>query len=149
MEKKKYQMQWGAFGKRFLLWFLGIPINIVPVFFKQLEQVSENFHGIKALALMTIADFDFSFISVSVVFILGIEGFFADNELAPGYKACQVVCAICFTILLILYCMFFFMPELYSQMDSHMATIYNMVLIGLTIGLGVLCSATISMKERK
>ena len=149
MEKKKYRMQWGSFIKRFLLWFLGIPINVVPVFFKQLGKISiENFPGLAVLASMTVADFDFSFISVSVVFVLCLEGFFADDELSLMYKRCQAICVIYSMVLVILYCVFFFNPDLYSIMNNHVAFIYNSVLIGLTIILGILCNATVSMKAR-
>lgn len=149
MEKKKYRMQWGSFIKRFLLWFLGIPINVVPVFFKQLGKISiENFPGLAVLASMTVADFDFSFISVSVVFVLCLGGFFADDELSLMYKRCQAICVIYSMVLVILYCVFFFNPDLYSIMNNHVAFIYNSVLIGLTIILGVLCNATVSMKAR-
>lgn len=149
MEKKKYRMQWGSFIKRFLLWFLGIPINVVPVFFKQLGKISiENFPGLAVLASMTVADFDFSFISVSVVFVLCLEGFFADDELSLMYKRCQAICVIYSMVLVILYCVFFFNPDLYSIMNNHVAFIYNSALIGLTIILGVLCNATVSMKAR-
>lgn len=142
-------MQWGSFIKRFLLWFLGIPINVVPVFFKQLGKISiENFPGLAVLASMTVADFDFSFISVSVVFVLCLEGFFADDELSLMYKRCQAICVIYSMVLVILYCVFFFNPDLYSIMNNHVAFIYNSVLIGLTIILGVLCNATVSMKAR-
>lgn len=147
MEKKKYRMQWGLFIGRFLLWLLGIPINIVPVIFKQLGKTStENFPGLAAMALRTVGDFDFSFISVSVVFILCIEGFFADNDLAPIYRRFQLVCVIYSVVLTILYCVFFFRPDLFSLMNIRTAAIYNSCLIGVTVVLGVLCSATISMK---
>lgn len=69
-------MQWTKFLSRFGLWLLGIPINIVPVAFKQLNSITvETFPGVKTIAIMAIGDFDFSFISVSVLFILCIEAF--------------------------------------------------------------------------
>lgn len=149
MEKKKYRMQWGSFIKRFLLWFLGILINVVPVFFKQLGKISiENFPGLAVLASMTVADFDFSFISVSTVFVLCLEGFFADDALSLMYRPCQAICVIYSMVLVILYCVFFFNPDLYSIMNDRTALIYNSVLIGLTIILGFLCNATVSMKAR-
>ena len=147
MEKKKYRMQWGSFIGRFFLWFLGIPINIVPVLFKQLGKITaENFPGLSTLAVMTVGDFDFLFISVSVVFVLCIEGFFADNDLAPIYRKFQLGCVVYFVVLIILYCVFFFKPDLFSIMDLATAAVYNSWLIGATIVLGALCNATISMK---
>ena len=119
------------------------------MFFKQLGKISiENFPGLAVLASMTVADFDFSFISVSVVFVLCLEGFFADDELSLMYKRCQAICVIYSMVLVILYCVFFFNPDLYSIMNNHVAFIYNSVLIGLTIILGILCNATVSMKAR-
>lgn len=147
MEKKKYRMQWCSFFKKFIFWFLGIPINAIPVLFKQLEKITaENFPGLPTLTLMTVGDFDFSFISVSVVFILCIEGFFADNDLAPIYRLFQLGCAGYSFLLVILYCVFFFRPDLFSLMNFTTSVIYNSCLIGLTIVLGILCNATISMK---
>ena len=147
MEKKKYSMQWIKFLSRFGLWFLGIPINIVPVAFKQLNSITvETFPGVKTIAIMAIGDFDFSFISVSVLFILCIEAFFADDDLAPIYRKFQCGSFIYFVILIVLYCLFFFRQDLFSMMDLKTTAIYNSVLIGFTIILGALCNATISMK---
>lgn len=147
MEKKKYSMQWIPFFKRFLLWLLGIPINIVPVLFKQISKITvENFPGLPTLAVMTLGDFDFSFISVNIVFVLCIEGFFADNDLVPIYRKFQLGCVVYCFLLILLYCVFFFNPDLFSIMDLASAAKYNLGLIGVTIVLGILCSATISMK---
>ncbi len=147
MEKKKYRMQWKKFFSRFGLWLLGIPLNIIPIAFKQLNSITvDSFPGVKKLAIMTIGDFDFSFISVSVLFILCIEGFFADDDLAPLYRKFQCGSLIYFVVLIILYCVFFFRPDLFSMMDLTATAIYNSILIVVTIILGALCNATISMK---
>lgn len=147
MKKKKYRMQWKKFLSRFGVWLLGIPLNIIPVAFKQLNSITaEAFPGMKRLAIMTIGDFDFSFISVSILFILCIEGFFADDDLAPVYRKFQCGSFVYFVALFVLYCVFFFRPDLFFMMDLMTAAIYNSVLIVATLILGALCNATISMK---
>lgn len=140
-------MQWKKGLTRFVLWLLGIPLNVIPVLFKQLNSISaENFPGIKTLAIMTIGDFDFLFISVSVIFILCIEGFFAEDELAPIYLKFQLGSFIYFVLLILLYSVFFFRPDLFKMMDLTTTALYNSFLIFCTIVLGGLCNATISMK---
>lgn len=147
MQKKAYKMQWPKFGKRFAVWFLGIPINIVPVAFKQLQSITVGcFPGIIDYIKMIVSDFDFSFISLSVVFILCIEGFFAEDDLSSTYRAFQFIAVIYMVALLILYCVFFFRADLFTLMASGISFAYNLTIIILTFILGLLCNATISMK---
>lgn len=146
--KKKPTIQWRKFGKNFLLWLLGIPINVVPVLFKQLSTVTaENFPGVGALMFMTLIDFDFSFISVSVLFVICIEGYALDRGLPDWYQSFRVWPFISLCTILMLYCLFFFKPDLFSIMTETAKAVYNGVMIGATIIFGLFCNAGISTEE--
>ena len=141
-------MQWEKFAGRFFLWLLAIPLNVVPIIFKQLRSFADAaFPGIQQLAFLTIKDFDFSFISISVLFVLCLEGFFVeDKSVIRIYRKFQLGSFIYFVAILILYCVFFFRPGLFSLMSEVVRFWYNIVLIGATVVLGVLCNGAISMK---
>lgn len=142
------KIQWSKFRQNFLLWLLGIPINVVPVCFKQLSTItSENFPGIGALMLMILSDFDFSFISVSVLFVICIEGYALDQGLPNWYQSFRVWPFIFLILIFILYCLFFFRPDLFSIMTESGRAIYNGVLISTTIIFGLFCNAGISWRR--
>lgn len=85
--RSSYKIQWKKFVKNSFLWILGIPINILPVLFKQLSDInSEEFLGLGNLALLILGDFDFSFINVSVLFVLCLEGHFSAAEAPDFFK---------------------------------------------------------------
>lgn len=146
--KKNWKIQWGKFGRNFLLWLLGIPINVVPVCLKQLNTVTaENFPGIGGLMLMTLTDFDFSFISVSVLFVICIEGYALDRGLPDWYQSFRVWPFVSLCTILMLYFLFFFRPDLFSIMTDKVKVAYNGVMIGATIIFGLFCNAGISTEE--
>lgn len=148
LTKQRFKLQWKKFLASFTLWALGIPINVIPVLFKQLRDITaRDFPGVCKLALLTLGDFEFSFISVSVLFILCIEGYFVDEKVSPQYRGFRVCSFVCFCSFLLLYCVFFFRPDLFSAMTPDTQVIYNAVIIIITIVLGGLCNAGISMKE--
>ena len=145
-ESGKYAVQWNKFWGRFIFWCLCIPVNVIPIVLKHFRDVTpETFLGIKNLLVVTVGDFDFSFISLSVVFVLCIEGFFAEGELAKAYHIFQLGALFYAFFLFGLYMCFFFKPEMFSAMGVRGTFIYNLILIGLTVILGGLCNATISM----
>ena len=147
-ESEKYAFQWKKFWGRLIFWCLCIPVNIIPIFLKHFRNVTpDTFLGIKNLLVVTVGDFDFSFISLSVVFVLCIEGFFAEGELAKAYRIFQLGALIYAFALLFLYMCFFFKPEMFYVMGNCGTFIYNMTLIVLTVILGVLCNLTISMER--
>lgn len=147
--RKEPKIRWDKFGQNFLLWLLGIPINVVPILFKQLNTItSENFPGLGALTLMTLSDFDFAFISVSVLFVICIEGYALDYALPNWYQSFRVWPFVFLCVILVLYCLFFFRPDLFSIMTESGKAIYNGVLLGATIIFGLFCNVGISMKER-
>lgn len=146
--KRGFKIRWRKFGKNFLLWLLGIPINVVPVLFKQLNTTTaENFPGIGALIFMVFTDFDFSFISVSVLFVICIEGYALDRGLPDWYQSFRLWPFVSLCIILVLYCMFFFRPDLFSAMSENGKALYNGVMIGATIIFGLFCNAGISTEE--
>lgn len=146
-KKPKFKVQPKKFLRNFVLWMLGIPINVIPILFKQLNTVTaSDFPGIPQLILMILSDFDFSFISISVLFILCIEGYFVDDEISDWYRGFQMCSFICFCILLVLYCVFFFKPDLFAIMNCNLRIKYNVVIIIATIVFGLLCNIGISMK---
>lgn len=147
-ESKKYTVQWKKFWARFIFWCLCIPVNIIPILLKHYRNVTpETFLGIKNLLAVTVGDFDFSFISLSVVFVLCIEGYFAEGELAKIYHKFQLGSLFYAFILFGLYMCFFFKPEMFSAMGDSGTFTYNLVLIVLTVILGALCNVTISMER--
>ena len=148
-KRGKHKLQWSKFVHNFLLWLLGIPINVVPVLFKQLNTITaENFPGIGAIMLMTLSDFDFSFISVSVLFVICIEGYALGHNLPSWYQRFRVWPFVFLCLILVLYCLFFFRPDLFSIMTENIKAIYNGVLISVTILFGLFCNASISIEER-
>ena len=145
---EKYDIQWKKFWGRFIFWCLCIPINIIPILLKHIRGLTpETFPGIKKIIVMTVGDFDFLFISLSVVFVLCIEGFFAQGGLAKIYHKFQLGAFLYAFCLLVLYMYFFFKPEMFSSMGVCGTFTYNLVLIGLTVILGALCNVTISMER--
>lgn len=147
--QKKYKFQWKSFFGKFALWLLGIPINIIPIVVKQINNLEAgNFPDIATFFTYVVSDFDFLFIGISVLFILCIEGFFADDELIPIYHKFQLACLIYFVLLLIIYLILSFRADLFQSMDILTAAHYNGCVLFFTIVLGVLCNATISMKAR-
>ena len=149
MSPKKYIFRWKKFLGRFIFWFLSIIINIFPIILKHFRDVTpETFTGLDNLLFVTIGDFDFLFISVSVVFILCIEGFFAEEELARIYHKFQLVAFLYITFLLILYVCFFFKLDMFVYMGPSGTFVYNSTIIILTVILGALCNITISLQEK-
>lgn len=145
---KNYKVQWQKFRKNAFLWILGIPINVLPVLFKQIKAVTiSSIPSIANLALMTLADFDFSFISISALFILCIEGYFLDVDTPQWYREFRICPFLCLCGLLVAYCVFFFKPELFSGMQHRTKITYNGVVLGLTIVFGLLCNVAIAMEK--
>ncbi|MBR5678405.1 MAG: hypothetical protein IKX20_09770 [Paludibacteraceae bacterium] len=145
---EKYAIQWKKFWGRFIFWCLCIPVNIIPILLRHAHNLTPGtFLGIKDLVVVTVGDFDFLFISLSVVFVLCIEGFFAEGEVAKIYSKFQLGALLYAFCLLALYMYFFFKPDMFSSMGDRGTFTYNLVLIGLTIVIGALCNATISMKR--
>ena len=151
---KKYNIRWQKLWGRFVFWFLCIPVNIIPIGLKHAKNLTPaTFQGIKNLVMMTLGDFEFSFISLSVVFVLCIEGFFAEEELVKVYHMFQLGAIFYGFFLLILYMYFFLKPEMFSLMGMFSLygingdIIYNLTLIFLTIVLGFFCNATISIER--
>ena len=145
---KVYKMQWQEFWKNWFFWLLSIPVNVIPVVFKQIDYItSENFQGPFNLFFMTLADFDFSFISVSVLFVLCLEDYFIGAEVPKFFRFFRVFPFIGLCILLVLYCIFYFNPTLFPMMQQSTQTAYNGVIIGLTILLGLVINIGNSMKE--
>lgn len=147
--QKKYKLQWKSFWGKFAFWLLGIPINIVPIVVKQINNFNaHDFPGVATLFIYVLGDLDFLFIGISVLFILCIEGFFADDDLIPIYHKFQLASLIYSVLLLIIYLILFYRNDLFQAMDTLKSARYNGAMIFLTIVLGALCNATISMKAR-
>lgn len=147
--EERYNVQWKKFLKNSFLWILGIPINVLPVLFKQINDInSETFLGLKKLALLTLADFDFSFISVSVLFILCLEGYFTAPEAPAFFRGFRVASFLCLVFVLVVYCVCFFNPNLLSLLITKNAQLlYNEVTIVLTIVFGLIYNYGNSMKK--
>ena len=148
----KFTIRWKKFWGRFIFWSLCIPVNIIPIFLKHYRNINpDSFPTAKALrsalAAMTVGDLDFSFISLSVVFVLCIEGFFAEEELSKIYFKFQLGAILYFFALYFLYTNFFFRPEMFSLLGHNGTITYNLILMGLTVILGILCNVTISMER--
>lgn len=144
---KKIKFQWKLFWRNYILWIFSIPINIIPFLFKQLNGIADtNFPGIQKLISMMLSDFEFSFISVSVLFILCIEGYFVDQEISRRFWFLSPCLFTCFCSLLLLYCLFFFRPDLFSLMSFDLKVKYNIIIILSTVILGCLCNASISVE---
>jgi len=141
-------MQWQKFGRNFFLWILGIPINILPVLFKQISSVPDNtFPSIADLLLMTLADFDFSFISISILFVLCIEGYFLDAEAPQWYRIVRIFPFLCLCVFLVVYCVLYFNPGWFYGMQQSAQITYNGFISILTIVFGLVCNAAISMEK--
>lgn len=145
---REYNFIWLKFWKRLGLWLLGIPINFVPILFKHISSIqSNNWSGFGNLLQKAIGDIDFLFLSISVVFILCIEGYFAGENHVAGYRACQCISLIYFVILLLVYCVVTFSVFFHSLFTYEQWFQYNLSLIAITVILGVACISTLSMEK--
>lgn len=144
---RKIKFQWKLFWRNYILWICSIPINTIPFLFKQLNGITDtNFPGIQKLISMMLSDSEFSFISVSVLFILCIEEYFVDQEISRRFWFLGPCLFTCFCSLLLLYCLFFFRPDLFSLMSFDIKVKYNIIIIFSTVILGCLCNASISVE---
>lgn len=145
---KNYKIKWGKFGKTFFLWILGISINMIPIFLKQVCNIAGNpFPGIINLAKMTLADFDIFFVNISAMFVLCIEGIFWDDGMAQWYKILRIIPFLCLVGFLVVYCVLYFNPEWFSNMQQSEQIRYNVFIGILTIVFGLLYNVAISVEK--
>ncbi len=148
MKHRKYRLQWKKFVGRLLCWILGIPINVIPIVFSHITGNTQDIlSNIGDFLLLIISDLNFSFISVSVVFVLLLEGFFADEDTPPIYRQVQMVSAICFVGALVVYCVFALVPGFYSSIDLHTRKKFNLWLVALTLVLGIISNYLYSCEK--
>lgn len=146
--QKKFKTRKGRFFWNFFLWLLEIPINVVPIFLKQISCIDAgNFSGIGTLFLMTISDFEILFICVGVLFVIIIESCAIDQDVPLWCRRVFAISFIAFCSFLVLYCVFFFRQDLLSLLIGERRAIYNTVSIAVTIIFGVFFNIGISMEE--
>lgn len=137
VETGQYDIPWLAVGKRFALWLLSIPINLIPILLKYIAKLKpQDFHGISSYFASVFSDLDITFIVASVLFVLCIEGYFTEAEVPQIYKKFQLICLIYFTVTILLYTVFTFRNDLFGMMSILTAVKYNLILILLTVILG-------------
>ena len=138
VETGQYDIPWLAVGKRFALWLLSIPINLIPILLKYIAKLKpQDFHGISSYFASVFSDLDITFIVASVLFVLCIEGYFTEAEVPQIYKKFQLICLIYFTVTILLY----------TMMSILTAVKYNLILILLTVILGFFCTVSISLEK--
>ena len=141
VETGQYDIPWLAVGKRFALWLLSIPINLIPILLKYIAKLKpQDFHGISSYFASVFSDLDITFIVASVLFVLCIEGYFTEAEVPQIYKKFQLICLIYFTVTILLYTVF-------GMMSILTAVKYNLILILLTVILGFFCTVSISLEK--
>lgn len=148
VETGQYDIPWLAVGKRFALWLLSIPINLIPILLKYIAKLKpQDFHGISSYFASVFSDLDITFIVASVLFVLCIEGYFTEAEVPQIYKKFQLICLIYFTVTILLYKVFTFRNDLFGMMSILTAVKYNLILILLTVILGFFCTVSISLEK--
>lgn len=146
--KKHYRLKLKSFIRRFIFWLLCILIDIFPIFLKKYQNVSpKTFKGVGSLIYATIGDLDFLFVTVDVILILCIEGFFADGEIIDIYRKIRVLAVFYGFVITCIYLCLIFKPEMFIMMGSVQDFWLNVILISLTIIIGFLCNVTISLEE--
>lgn len=74
VETGQYDIPWLAVGKRFALWLLSIPINLIPILLKYIAKLKpQDFHGISSYFASVFSDLDITFIVASVLFIYSVH----------------------------------------------------------------------------
>ena len=147
-EDKKYLIPWRTVGSRFALWFLSIPVNLIPTVLKYFVRLdAQSFNGILPFFVDVFADLDITFIQVSVLFVLCIEGYFVDAKIPRTYEKFRSGCFVYFVVAIVLYMAFFFKPELFALMKKQTALCYNLFFLMVTILIGFLCTLVISLEE--
>lgn len=141
------------FIKGFLLWLLCIPINFVPVFMVYVNSTqAKAFTTAKELMSAVVNDIDFLFIFIAVLFVLPLQGLFADycdTDFQEAGKACSVACYLCSAILLALYILCKSNSEANRLFYSKVSLAFNITILVLTIVAGAAVHVLMSIGKIK
>ncbi len=136
------------FCEGFFIWLLGIIISAVPVFLKHLDIFlrDKSISNYNLLAEV-LSDFDFSFISVSVLFILCVEELLLRDKVPGWHRIFRVWTMICLVVACSVYCVSFFLRDQFSYTLPITQFRYNIFMLVLTIIFGVECHIGIALRE--
>lgn len=144
---KKGERFW-EFCRNFFIWLLGIVFTAVPVFLKHLKIYSNNNStGNYNFFTAILSDFEFSFISVSVLFMLCLENMFLRDKVPAWHKPFRICIFLCLLITGSAYCVAFFIRDQLLPNLPVTQFEYNMVTFCLAVVFGVECH--ISIVSRK
>ena len=138
---RKFRFKRDRFFSRYVFWLLCIPINALPIFLKAFSSlpVNEN-NGLLYLLHVCMMDLDFMFISLNACFVLVVEGFFVENELATVYRKVMLFVFISTIIMIVVYICFRLRPEVYDSIDEGMRIAWNLIILMVTFVLGTICN---------
>lgn len=144
--KKKSRLR--KFCESFFVWLAGIVVSAVPIFFKHLNFVLNNKSSNEYdLFRMTLSDFEFSYIIVSILFVLCLEGCLLNDEVPRWYGVFRVCTVLCLFVTWGVYCISFFFRDQFSYVWPITQFRYNMITLGAAIAFGVVCHIGISLRE--
>lgn len=145
---KRKRRWFHKFCAGFFIWLLGIVISAIPIFLKHLNIFFNN-KSINEYNFFReiLGDFDFSFISVSVLFILCLEELLLRDSVPGWHKVFRLCTAICLVVTCSIYCVAFFVRGQLPHKLPITQFGYNMVTLCLTIILGAECHIGLSLRE--
>ena len=146
--KPKKRSRLRKFCESFFVWLAGIVVSAVPIFLKHFNiAASSKFSHEYDLFQMTLGDFDFSYITVSVLFILCLEGCLLNDEAPRWYRGFLVCTFLCLFVTWGVYCVAFFFRDQFPPTWPITQFAYNMITLGAAIAFGIVFHIGISLRE--
>jgi len=140
------------FLKGFFLWLLCIPINFVPIFMLYVNRIQTNgYTTVGQLLIDVVNDIDFMFIFVAVLFVLPLQGLFADygdSGLQSAGKTCSVACYFCSSFLLIIYVLCSANSSADALLYAKFSLTFNITIAALTVVAGIALHVLMSIKTK-
>lgn len=148
----QYRFEVKGFLKSFFLWLLCIPINFVPIFMLYVNKIQTNkYTTAKQLLMAVVNDKDFMFIFIAVLFVLPLQGLFADycnSSLQSAGKTCSVACYFCSTFLLVIYILCSLNSSANDLLYAKISLAFNIVISILTVVAGIALHVLMSIKAK-
>ena len=139
------------FFKGFSLWLLCIPINVVPVILPYFNDIQPHkYSTITALLADAEKDPNFLFIFVAMLFVLPLQGLFADytdDYFQKSGRVCSVVCYMGSVFLLCAYVLCSSNYQAASLIYTPICCWLNYVVAGFTIVAGIAIHLLISLDK--
>lgn len=153
MTSTAVRLKWKSkkFFKGFILWFICIPINFVPVIMVYINSIeSYKYTTVKDLVSAVVNDIDFTFVFIAVLFVLPLQGLFADYcdiDFQSAGKVCSVACYFCSAFLLMIYILCRSNPVANKLLYAKHSLTFNIIISILTIVAGAAVHILISIEK--